>query len=197
LKTALTPVITDVTSAAKDANFAIPGSLAIDTAKLAIGSDSEADVKLWAEQISKVYVGDVGRQKLRQAILSALTREGLHLRLADLKLPLGSVPVGSASTASSTTTLVAGSASLAAFPILLIRGSKDTVFSTHVAEKDVLALEQAGIKDVTVQEIEGGAHAVNWSHAKEVNALVEGYLKKYGGRVDARALREAVGMVDI
>jgi pimeloyl-ACP methyl ester carboxylesterase len=132
-------------------------------------------------------------------VLSLLTRDGLHLRLADLKLPPSAVPTGTGGTASSatTTTVVAGSASPAAFPMLLVRGSEDTVFSTAVAEKDVLALEQAGIKDVTVQEIAGGAHAANWSHAEEVNKLIAEYLKKNGGKVDARALREAVGMVDI
>jgi alpha-beta hydrolase superfamily lysophospholipase len=187
----MTPVVTDLT-AKEDANFKLPSGMANDTAKLSIGNSP--DLATWAAQTEAVYVGELGRQKLRQSALSLITRDSLHLRLADLK-PTPVSSVAGAAVAAVASAVVPGGA--AACPFLLIRGTADEVFSKEAAEADVLALEKAGIKDVTFKEVSGGAHAANWTNAEEVNVLILDFVKKYGGKVDARALREAVGMVDI
>jgi len=79
-------------------------------------------------------------------------------------------------------------------PVLWIRGEEDKVFTIKAAEEDVARFVNAKVEVETVQ---GGYHAPSWTHADEVNRLVLGFVKKNGGKVDARALREAVGMVDI
>jgi hypothetical protein len=51
--------------------------------------------------------------------------------------------------------------------------------------------------EVQFEVIDGAYHYPTWSHAEKVNKLVLDFVKKYGGQKDARAMREAVGMVDI
>jgi pimeloyl-ACP methyl ester carboxylesterase len=79
-------------------------------------------------------------------------------------------------------------------PVLWIRGSKDAVFTEASAKEDIALFTNT---NVVVETVEGGYHAPSWTHAKEVNALILSFIKRIGGKVDARALREAVGMVDI
>jgi len=179
----MTPVITQVTATAS-VDWKVPEEVTKGGYQLAIGDKSPEDIEFWLNSTSKVYVGDTGRLKLRQSILSLITRDSLHLRLADLKY----TPTASGSTAG----LPAGS-----IPVLYVRGTEDKVWSKAAAEADVEALKSAGVTNVQFVEIAGGEHAVNWTNAEEVNAVVVDFVKKYGGKKDARALREAVGMVDI
>jgi len=79
-------------------------------------------------------------------------------------------------------------------PVLWIRGSEDKIFTEEVAKGDI---ELFGSSDVKFETISGGYHAPSITHAQEVNKLLEAFIKKNGGKADARALREAVGMVDI
>jgi len=180
LYSSMLPVVTELTATA-NADFKIPEEMAKGASQLAIGSESEADVQLWASNVTKVYVGEVGRIKLRQTIIALLTRDGLHLRFGELKTSAESGTVNGDGTV----------------PILYIRGTEDGVFSKEAAEKDIAALAKSGVSSVQFEEIQGGQHAANWNKAEEVNQLVVEFVKKYGGKKDARALREAVGMVDI
>jgi pimeloyl-ACP methyl ester carboxylesterase len=180
LYASMLPVVTELT-AAPNADFKIPDELAKGIAQLSIGSESEADIELWASYPLKIYVGEAGRVKLRQSIISLLSRESLHLRFGELK-----------------TTAAAGTINgNGTVPFLIIRGTEDALFSKEAAEKDIGALALSGVSSVQFEEIQGGHHCANWNKPEEVNALVVSFVKKYGGKKDARALREMVGMVDI
>jgi pimeloyl-ACP methyl ester carboxylesterase len=79
-------------------------------------------------------------------------------------------------------------------PILWIQGSEDKVMSVENAKYE-LGLTKSS--DPALHVIEGAPHAAAWTHASEVDKLVLAFLLKHGGKIDARALREAVGTVDI
>jgi pimeloyl-ACP methyl ester carboxylesterase len=79
-------------------------------------------------------------------------------------------------------------------PILWIQGSEDTSYSAENAREE---LSMMGSKTTRLEIIKGGPHLVSWSHAAEINNLLGEFMGKHGGRVDARALREAVGMVEM
>jgi pimeloyl-ACP methyl ester carboxylesterase len=79
-------------------------------------------------------------------------------------------------------------------PVLWIRGSEDHVYVEAVAKDDIAQITNAKVEFKTIQ---GAYHAPNWTHAKEVNPLILDFVKKNSGVKDARALREAVGMIDM
>jgi pimeloyl-ACP methyl ester carboxylesterase len=79
-------------------------------------------------------------------------------------------------------------------PILWIQGSEDAVFSVENAKYE-LGLTKSS--DAHLEVIEGAPHAAFWTHAAEIDKLVLIFLAKHGGKINARALREAVGTVDI
>lgn len=78
-------------------------------------------------------------------------------------------------------------------PVLYIIGSEDKIYTEKVAKEDIKAFKS----DVQFAKIDGAYHSPVWTHAKETNSIVAEFLKKNGGKVNAQALREAVGMVDI
>jgi pimeloyl-ACP methyl ester carboxylesterase len=78
-------------------------------------------------------------------------------------------------------------------PVLWIVGSKDPSFPEKAAKEDSSMFKS----EVQFEVIDGAYHYPTWSHAEKVNKLVLDFVKKYGGQKDARAMREAVGMVDI
>jgi pimeloyl-ACP methyl ester carboxylesterase len=79
-------------------------------------------------------------------------------------------------------------------PVLWIRGSEDNVYVEAVAKDDIAQIKNANVQFETVQ---GAYHAPTWSHTAQLNPLIFEFVKKHSGIKDARALREAVGMVDM
>jgi len=77
-------------------------------------------------------------------------------------------------------------------PVLWICGSKDKYFPEKAAKADI------GEFKVDVQfELLDSFHAPTLTKTEEVHKLVSEFAQKHAGTKDARALREAVGMVDI
>jgi pimeloyl-ACP methyl ester carboxylesterase len=79
-------------------------------------------------------------------------------------------------------------------PVLWIQGTEDKVFPVEGAKEELGLL---GSKDTRLETISGGPHVSSWAHAAEVNKLVAAFVATYGGKADARKLREAVGMVEM
>jgi len=57
-------------------------------------------------------------------------------------------------------------------PALIVQGDQDRIFPIHVTGKRLPAL----IKDAQLVVIEGGPHAVHWTHAEEVNRAMLDFL---------------------
>jgi pimeloyl-ACP methyl ester carboxylesterase len=161
----LQSIITDLT-AKSDPDFKLPPELTETFLHLALGpSASPSARETWTTVLKKTYSGEAGRIKLRQATTMVLSRDSLHLRAPDLKLP-----------------------------ILWIQGSEDAVISLENARRE-LAL--TGSVDPRFEVVQGGPHSCHTTHPQIVNGLLKEFVLKHGARVDARALREAVGTVDI
>jgi pimeloyl-ACP methyl ester carboxylesterase len=82
-------------------------------------------------------------------------------------------------------------------PVLWLHGDADVVYTVKNAEEEIKMLENS--TDAKLVVVQGGHHYLSWTHPKEVDAaLLEFVVKNSKGmKTDARALREAVGMVDI
>jgi len=78
-------------------------------------------------------------------------------------------------------------------PVLWIAGSNDPLVSEKAARADAALFKS----NVDFLLIDGAFHFPTWTHAEQVHTPLLAFVKKYGGVKDARALREAVGMVDI
>jgi non-heme chloroperoxidase len=57
-------------------------------------------------------------------------------------------------------------------PTLIVQGDQDRIFPIHVTEKRLPALT----KDAQFVVIEGGPHAIIWTHAEEVNHALLAFL---------------------
>lgn len=79
-------------------------------------------------------------------------------------------------------------------PILWIHGSEDTAISVESARHD---FSLTGSVDPRFEVVEGGPHSCHTTHPQVINPLLKEFVIKYGEKVNARALREAVGTVDI
>jgi pimeloyl-ACP methyl ester carboxylesterase len=113
---------------------------------------------------SSTYTSIADKERLRQALISSMTRDSLLSRLADIKAP-----------------------------VLWISGENDPY-----AIKDGVVKQVGKIKsEVQFESLPGAYHLPTWTHAQQVHTLVIAFVRKHGGIKDARALREAVGMVDI
>jgi hypothetical protein len=49
---------------------------------------SQETLSFWDQTLKEVYCGEKGRKKLRMALLNLLERDGLLLRLSDIKCPV-------------------------------------------------------------------------------------------------------------
>lgn len=52
------------------------------------GTVSEETTTFWKEAVKSTFVGDEGRKKVRMASINLLSRDGLLLRLQDVKCPV-------------------------------------------------------------------------------------------------------------
>jgi len=78
-------------------------------------------------------------------------------------------------------------------PVLWIAASQDPLISEKAARADAALFKTK----VDFLLIDGAFHFPTWTHTEQVHTPLLAFVKKYGGVKDARALREAVGMVDI
>lgn len=122
----------------------------------------------WIGLLKKNYRGDAGRKRLRQAAINLLERDGLFQRLPDIKCP-----------------------------VLWLQGESDAVFSVETANEEIKLFTNS--PDAHVIPVKGGQHYLSWSNPEEVDSALLEFIGKHqkGEKPDARALREAVGMVDI
>ena len=96
--TQLGPFLTKWTSPTPTPDFVVDevwrgmvASLGFDT-----GSGVPEDLlKFWDETLKDVYKGDEGRRKVRMALICLLERDGLLLRLGDIKCPVHWMQVSS------------------------------------------------------------------------------------------------------
>jgi len=149
--------------------FELPDEFCNLVVENGFGKDCSKETReQWVEILKKNYRGDPGRKRLREAAINLLERDGLHSRLPDIKCP-----------------------------VLWLQGDADVVYSVDNANHEIKLFSNS--PDARVVVVKGGHHYLSWTHAEEVNAALLEFVGKYqkGEKPDARALREAVGMVDI
>jgi pimeloyl-ACP methyl ester carboxylesterase len=136
---------------------------------IGFGKNCSSDTRSqWTKTIKSNYQGDAGRKRIREAAINLRERDGLHGRLTNVKCP-----------------------------VLWLHGNKDVVYSVANAKEEIKLFESAA--DAKLVVVEGGHHFLSYTHPKEVDAAILEFVGKNskGVGADARALREAVGMVDI
>jgi pimeloyl-ACP methyl ester carboxylesterase len=133
------------------------------------GADCPQETRTkWTEKIKQNYAGDAGRKRLREAAVNLRDRDGLHGRLINIQCP-----------------------------VLWLHGDADIVYSVKNAQEEIKMMVNSS--DAKLVIVQGGHHYLSWTHPKEVDAALLEFVGKNskGMKTDARALREAVGMVDI
>ncbi|KAK3990695.1 Alpha/Beta hydrolase protein [Cladorrhinum sp. PSN332] len=83
----------------------------------------EETIKFWDETLKDVYKGDEGRKKVRMALICLLERDGLLLRLGDVKCP-----------------------------VYWLQGSHDPVFGTKLAQEQVKLFKSSPEARLTLVE---------------------------------------------
>jgi microsomal epoxide hydrolase len=101
---------------------------------------TDSSTAFWTSTLKEVYKGDEGRKKARMAALCLASRDGLMLRLGDVKCP-----------------------------VRWLQGTDDTVYGSQVQAEQ---LEAFGSSEKKLTMVEGGAHYLNATNPKEVNAAV-------------------------
>lgn len=136
---------------------------------IGFGKDIDSDTrKLWTENIKKNYRGEDGRKRIREAAINLRDRDGLHARLPNIKCP-----------------------------VLWLHGDKDAVYSVKNAEEEIKLFTNS--PDAKVMVVKNGHHFLSWTNSEAVdNALME-FIPAHskGFKPSGRALREAVGMVEM
>lgn len=85
----LTPFYEKWTSISATPDFVIDDVWCGMVASLGFGSGVKAEtVDFWKQTVKDVYRGDEGRKKARMALICLLERDGLLLRLRDIKCPV-------------------------------------------------------------------------------------------------------------
>lgn len=85
----LTPFYDKWTSSTPTPDFVIDDVWCGMVAGLGFGSAVTQDtVEFWKQTVRDVYKGDEGRRKVRMAVICLLERDGLLLRLRDVKCPV-------------------------------------------------------------------------------------------------------------
>jgi len=166
---AVNPLIESSTSATVTEKWQPTPEFCDSIVSLGFGSDCHSSTReQWIKSIQSSYQGDLGRKRIREAAINLKERDGLHGRLTNVRCP-----------------------------VLWLHGDKDVVYSVANAKEEIQLFENSSDKQLVV--IPDGHHFINWTHAEQVNMAVLEFVGKNskGMKTDARALREAVGMVDI
>ncbi|PYH93223.1 alpha/beta hydrolase [Aspergillus ellipticus CBS 707.79] len=103
----------------------------------------------WTKTLKEVYQGDEGRKKVRMALMCLLTRDGLVMRLRDVKCPA-----------------------------YWLQGTEDVPFATTVPGEQIAKF--TGSKEAKLVMIQEGAHYLNATNPREVNAAILEMVRKYG-----------------
>lgn len=86
---ALTPFCEKWTSSTPTPDFVVDDVWCAMVGGIGFGNAvSEETVKFWQKSLKDVYRGDEGRKKARMAVICLLERDGLLLRLGDVKCPV-------------------------------------------------------------------------------------------------------------
>ncbi|KAF2396736.1 alpha/beta hydrolase fold family protein [Trichodelitschia bisporula] len=136
---------------------------------IGFGKDIDSETRdLWTQLIKKNYQGDDGRKRARQAAINLRERDGLHGRLFDVRCP-----------------------------VLWLHGDQDVVYSVKNAEEEIKMFVNS--PDARLMVVVNGHHFLSWTNPEDVNARLVEFVTKFakGVRPDARAMREAVGMVEM
>lgn len=105
---------------------------------------------------------------MREAAVNLQQRDGLHARLTNVKCP-----------------------------VLWLHGDADVVYSVDNAKEEIKLFDNS--PDAKLFVVPGGHHFLSSTHPGEVDTTVFEFITKHsqGMKTDARALREAVGMVEM
>jgi len=163
----ITPLIQSLNATSE--SFEAPNEFCNFSIDCGFGKDCPEETRTqWTEKIKQNYAGDAGRKRLREAAVNLRDRDGLHGRLVNIKCP-----------------------------VLWLHGDADVVYSVKNAQEEIAMIENSS--DAKLVVVQGGHHYLSWTNPKEVNAALLEFVGKNskGMKTDARALREAVGMVDI
>jgi pimeloyl-ACP methyl ester carboxylesterase len=164
----MTPIITQLT-AEPNPDFAIPQALIDGHYESTLGPQAS----------------DAEKQKLKEVVLDAMAKSYTG-NAGRLRLHQAAI------TAVTRDSLLLRLPDVKS-PVLWIAASNDPAVSEKAAREDSSLFKS----EVRLEIIEGAYHWPTWSHAEQVNKLVSDFIRKHSGLKDARALREAVGMVDI
>ncbi|RFU29337.1 hypothetical protein B7463_g7011, partial [Scytalidium lignicola] len=145
----LSPIVHGLTSASPTPDFVVDDVLCGMVSTLGFGAVVEETVKFWTGTCKEVYRGDEGRTKLRMTLINLLSRDGLQLRLSDVKCP-----------------------------VHWLHGSDDPVFSAKTIPHEHIKLFTAS-KDTKVTILQGGSHYLNATNPNEVNEAVVQMVEKY------------------
>ncbi|KAF5857585.1 hypothetical protein ETB97_005543 [Aspergillus alliaceus] len=123
----------------------------------------------WTQTLKEVYKGDEGRKKVRMALNCLLERDGLLLRLRDIKCPVYWLQVS------------AEFISIRLYCVICAltsdKGTDDTPFGTVVPAEQIELFTSS--KDAKLVMIESGAHYLNATNPKEVNEALLEMVTKY------------------
>jgi pimeloyl-ACP methyl ester carboxylesterase len=165
----LTPLVTSLTSKTEVNDFEPSDDYCNYLVDNGFGKDVDADTrKLWTEIVKKNYQGDAGRKRFREAAVNVRDRDSLHSRLTNIKCP-----------------------------VIWLQGDQDVLFSVKIAEEEIKMFDQS--PEPRLIAVKGGPHLISWTHAEEVNTALLEFVSKHsqGMKPSGRALREAVGMVEM
>lgn len=114
------------------------------------GHATDESTAFWTKTLKEVYKGDEGREKARMAVLCLLSRDGLNVRLSDVKCP-----------------------------VYWLQGTDDTPYGCQI-QKDQIKLFGCKEEDRKLVIVEKGAHYLNATNPKEVDEAVLEMVGKFG-----------------
>ncbi|EAW12077.1 alpha/beta fold hydrolase [Aspergillus clavatus NRRL 1] len=148
----LRPFFDKWTSAVPTPNFLVDDVWCGMVGGIGFGAGTTAEMTaFWTETARQVYKGDEGRKKVRMAVACLLSRDGLLMRLGDIKCP-----------------------------VYWLQGTEDTPFGQTVPAEQIQLFTSSIEAKLTM--VEGGAHYLNATNPREVNAALLELVNKYKQR---------------
>jgi pimeloyl-ACP methyl ester carboxylesterase len=165
----LESLVKDTTSKTPTESFEPSNEYCDFIVDIGFGKDCPSDKRqLWHELVKRNYQGDAGRKRMREAAINLRERDGLHGRLTNVTCP-----------------------------VLWLHGDADAVYSVDNAKEEIKLLDSS--PDAKLLVVKGGHHFLSSTHPQEVDTAVLEFVTKHSQsmKTDVRALREAVGMVEM
>lgn len=135
------------------------------------GSASPEVTEFWHETLKQVYKGDEGRKKVRMAALCLATRDGLLLRLSDVKCPVYWLQVSNPSDEEKKFNMTWCKI------LIYSQGTADIPYNTKVQEEQLKLFTNS--PETKLKFIEGGHHYLNATNPKEVNEAILEFVTKH------------------